>query len=288
MCCLPLRTRQFFAGSCVFHVHAHACFCGLHRSHDPLSVRTHLAGVCLGHTCVCALYASISTLVCSCRTQVLGSPIPDIVLFSLYCVHWGIFGGSWLAHMFYARFNKVLLANWLKSTLFCRQRSSPLHHHSPIPTQVPYNPIMWATRAVVNFFIVVGVSLAMLWLFALTIGDWGASVSAVVSAQSFRYSDSFFKGIGTFSLNDAPLLFLLLDWRRAPRAFLGLLHVWHRLHYDPVHTVAHALAGHIRGAYEGRCLCLVSTCSSLPLSALSAVTHAQLPGVLFLLAHNGL
>ena len=40
-------------------------------------------------------------------SAVLGFPISEPQLFILYCVHWLIYGGTWLAHLYVARFNKV-------------------------------------------------------------------------------------------------------------------------------------------------------------------------------------
>lgn len=40
-------------------------------------------------------------------TTVLGFPISEFQLFALYVVHWVIYGGTWLAHLYIARFNKV-------------------------------------------------------------------------------------------------------------------------------------------------------------------------------------
>lgn len=48
---------------------------------------------------------------------------------------------------------------------------------------------MWITRTVVNFFVIFGVSVAVVWLFALTLTGWGERVGNVVSfVASGQYS----------------------------------------------------------------------------------------------------
>lgn len=52
----------------------------------------------------------------------------------------------------------------------------------PLCAQVPYSALMWLTRTLVNFCIVMGVSVAVVWLFALTLTAWGERVGSVVRA----------------------------------------------------------------------------------------------------------
>lgn len=40
-------------------------------------------------------------------TTVLGFPIAESTLFGFYVIHWVIYGGTWLAHLYIARFNKA-------------------------------------------------------------------------------------------------------------------------------------------------------------------------------------
>jgi hypothetical protein len=80
-----------------------------------------------------------------------------------------------LAHVHGALQQGGKLAEDITPTLACALPCAPCHY-----PQVPYNAWLWAVRTVVNCFVVLGVSTAVMWLFALSLNDWGGDVIRVV------------------------------------------------------------------------------------------------------------
>lgn len=109
---LPVITSRprVSLGSHLLLVHADAGLRRHRRPPDGVRVRADFSGE---HRFIYAfeLWSRVPTacpaLPPPCALQVLGMPIPPDVLFGLYCVHWVVFGGTWLLHMFLGRYNKV-------------------------------------------------------------------------------------------------------------------------------------------------------------------------------------
>ena len=98
----------------------------------------------------------------------------------LYCIHWAFFGGTWLVHMYIARFNKVLQLRYRERE---RERDCALHppSHPPLfSRQLPYNWLSWLVRVIINLIVVGGNALSMLALFFLSLASFGDNVASQV------------------------------------------------------------------------------------------------------------